>query len=141
MPLQRFSAPNSASPVSRAIRISGEHEMIMFGAQYPAIIDDKADPRSVRAFGDTATQTSTTLARVEAALEEAGLTLSNLVSMRVYLVGDPVLSGEMDFDGFNGACKTFFGSRRDCYPVRTTLKVAGLANPGWLIEIEVIAAR
>lgn len=69
------------------------------------------------------------------------MTTANLVSMRVYLVGDPARNGEMDFDGFNEACKAFFQSEERNLPARTVLQAAGLVNPGWLVEIEIVAAR
>lgn len=140
MPISRLPSP-SKSPVSRAVRITSPQEIIVFSAQYPEVVDAQADPRSVAAFGDTATQTRTTLERVASALEEVGMTTANLVSMRVYLVADPGRDGGMDFDGFNEACKAFFQSDEDKLPARTVLQAAGLVNPGWLVEIEIVAAR
>ena len=140
MTLSRLPSP-SASPVSRAVRITAPQEIVAFSAQFPAVVNEQADPQSVAAFGDTATQTRTTLERMAAVLAEVDMTLANLVSMRVYLVADPAL-GKMDFAGFNEACKAFFKTKDESqFPARTVLQAAGLVNPGWLIEIEVVAAR
>lgn len=140
MPIIRVPSPSS-SPVSRAVRITAPQEIVAFSAQYPAVIDEQANPESMAAFGDTATQTRTTLARVASVLKEVDMTLENLVSMQAYLVAEPGL-GKIDFAGFNQACKDFFKSdEASHFPARTVVQVAGLVNPGWLIEIEIVAAR
>ncbi len=121
--------------------MTAPQEIVAFSALFPTVINEQADPQSVAAFGDTAAQTVTTLERMEAVLAEVGMSLENLVSMRVYLVADPAL-GKMDFAGFNGACRAFFNAGdKSHFPARTVLQAAGLVNPGWLIEIEAVAAR
>jgi enamine deaminase RidA (YjgF/YER057c/UK114 family) len=56
-------------------------------------------------------------------------------------VGDPAKDGNIDFAGFMDAYKVHFGGAEhpNSLPARSTVKVAGLVNPGWLVEIEVIA--
>jgi enamine deaminase RidA (YjgF/YER057c/UK114 family) len=47
----------------------------------------------------------------------------------------------MDFAGLMSAYMKYFGKDAGGLPARTTVQVVGLAVPGALVEIEVIAAR
>ena len=68
--------------------------------------------------------------------------MKDVVKMQVFLVGDPALGGKMDFAGLMESYRQFFGSAdQPNLPSRSAMKVAGLANPGWLVEIEVTAVR
>lgn len=93
-------------------------------------------------YGNTEQQTDATLAQIERDLRDQGATLGDIVSMTVYLVGVPDQQGRMDFAGMNRAYTRRFGTAdQPNRPVRTTVQVAGLAGPGLLVEITVIAAR
>ncbi len=140
MTLHRTAATSSTSLLSRAVEIGPERTLVLFSAQFPPVVDTTADPRSVQAFGDTHQQTLGCLERVAGIMQETGLALEDLVNTRVYLTADP-RTGQMDFEGFNTAWARFFGERATAYPSRTVLQVAGLVNPGWLLEIEPTAAR
>lgn len=60
----------------------------------------------------------------------------------MFLVGDPAKEGKMDFAGFMEGYTQFFGTEEQPnLPARSVFQVAGLANPGYLVEIEVIAVR
>jgi enamine deaminase RidA (YjgF/YER057c/UK114 family) len=62
--------------------------------------------------------------------------------MDVFLVGDPAHGGNMDFAGFMEGYRQFFGTaEQPNLPARSTMRVASLVSPGWLIEIEVAAVR
>ncbi len=94
--------------------------------------------------GDRSTeaQTEAVLKSIEATLKAQGLSMGDVVSMHVFLVGDPAKGGVMDFAGMNAAYGRFFGSpTQPNRPVRSTVQVSALALPGSLVEIEVIAAR
>lgn len=94
------------------------------------------------ATGDTRAQTSSTLAAIRKVLQSQGLELADVIQMHVYLVGDPAQGGKMDFAGMNAAYLEHFGTAtQPNRPVRSTVQVAGLARPGALVEIEVVAAR
>ena len=59
--------------------------------------------------------------------------------MQVFLVAE---EGKVDFSGFMKGYTQFFGTEaQPKLPVRSAVEVAALANPGWLIEIEVSAVR
>ena len=48
----------------------------------------------------------------------------------------------MDFAGFMKGYTQFFGTKaQPKLPTRSAFQVAGLANPNYLVEIEVTAAR
>ena len=65
-----------------------------------------------------------------------------MMNMQVFLVGDPSKEGRMDFAGFMEAYRQFFSTpQQPNLPARSAMQVAGLVNPGWLVEIEVTAAK
>ena len=62
--------------------------------------------------------------------------------MQVFLVADPGKENRMDFAGFMEGYTQFFGTpQQPNLPARSVMAVAGLVNPGWLVEIEVTAVR
>ena len=64
---------------------------------------------------------------IQAALEEAGSGLADVVRTRVYL------TRLEDFGDFGRAHGEVF---REIRPVNTTILAAGLVDPRWLVEIE-----
>ena len=97
--------------------------------------------RADRTYGNTETQARSTFNQIKAAVEKAEWSMSDIVMVRVYLVADPA-TGSMDFSGFNKAFLEFFGTEdQPNKPVRAVVEVAGLAVGGWLIEVDVRAAR
>ena len=92
--------------------------------------------------GDTKAQTINTLKVIEGILKEQGLTMGDIVQMRVYLVGDPAQGGKLDFGGMNDAYKLYFGTKEQPNkPVRATIQAAALVVPNALVEIEVVAVK
>jgi enamine deaminase RidA (YjgF/YER057c/UK114 family) len=59
--------------------------------------------------------------------------------MQVFLVHDA--RAPMDFKAFTEGYTQFFGGNRPNLPARSVVGVASLANPGFLVEIEVIAVK
>lgn len=93
-------------------------------------------------LGDTPAQTASTLGKLKDTLAQLGLTFGDVVKATVFLVGDPAKGGEMDFAGMNAEWAKHFGTaQQPGKPARSTVKVAGLAAPGLLVEIELIAAK
>jgi enamine deaminase RidA (YjgF/YER057c/UK114 family) len=73
-------------------------------------------------------------------LEAQGWTMSDIVQVRVFAIAGE--DGTLDFDGFNRGYLTFFGTTENpTKPVRTFVQVADLVREGWLVEVEVRAAR
>jgi enamine deaminase RidA (YjgF/YER057c/UK114 family) len=94
------------------------------------------------AEGDTKTQTIGALIEIKKVLATQKLGMGDIVMMHVYLVGDPAKDGKMDFAGMMDGYKQFFGTKEQPNkPSRTTVQVSALAGPGYLVEIEVIAAK
>jgi enamine deaminase RidA (YjgF/YER057c/UK114 family) len=106
-------------------------------AQTPA--DNAAGKPAV--WGNTQSQAENAFGKIEAILKEQGLTMGDVVMMRVYMVADPA-TNKLDFAGMNAAYNKYFGTPTQANkPARTTVQVAALVNPGPLLEIEVQAAR
>ncbi|MBF6212127.1 hypothetical protein IU433_22930 [Nocardia puris] len=101
------------------------------------------------------------LARIKANLEQQGLSLADVVSMRVFLDNAPG-TDRADYAGWNRAYRQYFANtnlktgdtelvplgtgapaapleRNPARPSRFALEVASLPVPGWLVEIEVDA--
>jgi enamine deaminase RidA (YjgF/YER057c/UK114 family) len=115
--------------------------LVYVSGTVPDAVRADAPQGSVERYGDTYTQTRSVLAKIERELAGHGLGLSDVVMMRVFLVAPP---GEtrMDFAGMMRAYRERFGTpQQPNKPARSTMQVAGLVDPGWLVEIEVTAAR
>ena len=90
-------------------------------------------------FGDTRVQALSILKSIESQLAPHGLTMKDVVYLRAYLVADPA-KGRIDMEGWSGAYKEYFGTAANpTKPARSTVGVAALVNPQWLIEIEAFA--
>ena len=93
-------------------------------------------------YGDTETQTMSTLTKIEATLKNEGLTMADVVMMHVYMAGDPAKGGKLDFSGMMAAYTRFFGTKEQPNkPARSAMQVAALAATWALVEIEVIAVK
>lgn len=93
-------------------------------------------------FGDTRTQTISVFNKIKAALAAQGYAMSDIIKLTVFVAGDPKLGGKMDFAGMNDGFKMFFGTAENPNTVaRSTVQVAALAGPAFLVEIEATAAK
>jgi enamine deaminase RidA (YjgF/YER057c/UK114 family) len=91
-------------------------------------------------MGDTYTQGVSCLKNIEEVLKGQGLTLKDVVYLRVYITPDAAKGGKVDFAGWFKAYGEFFNNAQNpAKTARSTLAVAGLVNPDWLIEIEAFA--
>jgi len=141
-PIQRHRPPGSTFPIASAVEVPAGRSLVFVSGTVPPVVDDKAERGSLAAYGDTRTQTQGVLKAIERQLQAQGLGLGDVVKMQVFLVGDPAKGGKMDFDGFMAAYREFYGTpAQPNLPARSVMQVAGLVVPGWLVEIEVIAAR
>ena len=92
--------------------------------------------------GGTGPQTADVLAKLGEVLKAAGYGYSDVVNVKVYLVGDPAKDGKLDFVGMNEEYKKVFGTAANpAKPSRVTVQVAALAAPGAYVEIEMTAAK
>jgi enamine deaminase RidA (YjgF/YER057c/UK114 family) len=139
----RHKLPNGSTfPISAAVEIPAGKTLVFLSGTVPSAADPKAPKDSVAAYGDTKTQTISALTAIKTELESLHLTLGDVVKMQAFLVGDSAKGGKLDFKGFMQGYTQFFGTpAQPNLPVRSALQVAALANPGFLIEIEVTAVR
>lgn len=138
----RHGLIGSDFPISRAVEIPASSTIVYLSGSVPGVLNPDAPKGSIEAYGDTEAQTVSVLKRIEANLESLNLTMKDVVKMQAFLVGDPKLDGRMDFAGFMRGYTQFFGTEEQPnLPSRSALQIAGLANPGYLVEIEVTAVR
>ena len=136
-PVVRTPLLNSSFPISAAVSVkAGTDTVFLSGAM-------GLPPKgSTAAPGDTAAQTMGALTALQATLARLCMTMGDVVKMNVFLVGDPAKGGKMDFAGLMESYTKFFGTKEQPNtPARSAVQVAGLAAPGALVEIEVIAAK
>lgn len=113
-------APAPGGAYSQAIRIGN----LLYTAGMGPM-----DPKTQDIVGTTVEeQTRQTLANLKAVIEEAGLTMANVVKSTVYLE-----ELDRDFAGFNQVYSEFFP---DDKPVRTTV---GAHLKNILVEIDLVA--
>jgi enamine deaminase RidA (YjgF/YER057c/UK114 family) len=105
---------------SRAVRV-GNH---VYVAGTAPILPDDADPP-----GDAYEQARVCIGIIERALDEAGSSLDDVVRTRIYVTDAAHISD------VGRAHAEAFGTARPA----TTAVVAGLLDPRWLVEIEVVA--
>lgn len=137
----RHKIPGSDFPIALAVSIPPGASIHFISGQVPPVADKAADPNSLAAFGDTKTQTVGVLKKIRDILQGMGMGMGDVVKMQVFLVGDPTKGGKGDVAGFMDGYTQFFGGAQPNLPARAVFQVAGLSNPGWLIEIEVVAAK
>lgn len=138
----RHPIPGSNFPISAAVEIPSGKSLVFVSGTVPPIVNTNVPKDSVAAYGDTKTQTVGVLSAIERQLEAMHLSLEDVVKMQVFLVGDERHGGHMDFAGFMAGYTQFFGTKEQPkLPARSAFQVAALANPGYRVEIEVIAVR
>ena len=133
----RHPIPGSSFPISQSVEVSGNVTTYFVSGQVPPVVDKAADATSPQAYGDTKTQTVGVLTKIKGILEGLGLGMGDIVKMQVFLVSDA--RSPIDFKGFMEGYTQFFGGDQPNLPARSVIGVVGLANPGFLVEIEVIA--
>lgn len=139
----RHKLPNGNTfPIAAAVEVPPGKTLVFLSGMVAPVSDPEAPKDSIAAYGDTRTQTVGALTAIKNALAGMHLTMGDVIKMQAFLVGDPSKGGRMDFAGFMQGYTQFFGTpAQPNLPVRSALQVAGLANPGFLVEIEVTAVR
>jgi enamine deaminase RidA (YjgF/YER057c/UK114 family) len=139
----RYPLPNGSSfPISAAVEVPPGKTLVYLSGMVAPVLDATAAKDSVASYGNTQAQTVGALKAIQSELEQLHLTMGDVIKMQAFLVGDPAQGGHMDFTGFMQGYTQFFGTATQPHlPVRSALQVAALANPGYLVEIEVTAVR
>ena len=139
----RLAGDNPKSPIAQAVAVPMGAFTLYFISGTPAGPAVPSAPRgSPERMGDTPTQTRSSLERLGQSLTQLGLGYGDVVMAHVFLAGDPAKGGDIDFAGMNAEWSKKFGTpEQPNKPARSTVKVAGLATPGGLVEIEFIAVK
>ena len=138
-PIIRHNVPSF--PIASSVEVPPGYSTVYVSGIGAEIADKSAKPMTLAAYGNTETQTLSALNRIKGVLAGLHLGMADVVQMHVYMAADPAL-GHMDFKGLMAAYTKFFGTAaQPNLPTRAAFQVAALANPGWLVEIEVVAAR
>jgi enamine deaminase RidA (YjgF/YER057c/UK114 family) len=129
-------------PIASSVLVPPGAAIVFLSGTLADPVKPDAPAGSVERLGDTAAQAASVLGKLGKELAAQGFSMSDVVKMNVFLVGDPAKGGAMDFEGLMKAYAQHFGtaSQRNL-PARTTVQVVALPMPGALVEIEVIAAR
>jgi len=131
---------DTKSPIATAVW-AGDTLYVSGQMASPVTPEDKAKGTPA-VYGDTKTQALSVLGKLQNILKAQGLRMGDVVSMHVYLAGDPANGGKLDFAGLQSAYTQFFGTtEQPNKPARATFQVAALAAPWGLVEIEVIAVK
>ena len=132
--------------ILQAVTVRPGAEMLYLSGQLASPLPSAAGkPQSeltMADFGDTKAQTLSTLAKIKDILAARGYAMSDVIKLTVFVAGDPTLGGRMDFAGMNEGFRQYFGTAANPGTVaRSTIQVAALAAPQFLVEIEATAAR
>ncbi len=132
--------------ILQGVTVPAGAKMLYLSGQLAAPIDpaSKTPPAqlTIADFGDTRTQTISVFTKIKAILAARGFAMSDIIKLTVFVAGDPKLGGKMDFAGMNDAFKMYFGTAENPNTVaRSTVQVAALAGPAFLVEIEATAAK
>jgi enamine deaminase RidA (YjgF/YER057c/UK114 family) len=112
---------------SHAVSVSGPHRSLYIGGQNALDADG-----AVVGQGDLRAQTEQIFLNLKRILDACGATLEHVVKWTIYVVQGQ--SVQPAFEVFQHVW-----ARRPNPPVITVLYVAGLANPGFLAELDAIA--
>ena len=128
-----------SSPISGGVVIPSGAAFVWTSGTVPPVVKADASANDRERFGDTKTQAAGVLKTIETQLAAQGLTMADVVYLRAYLVADTA-KGAIDTEGWNAAYREVFGTAANpTKPARSTVGVAALVNPSWLIEIEAFA--
>jgi len=134
--------PAGNFPISSSVLVPAGAEIVFVSGTLPDPLKPDALAGSAERLGDTEAQAASVLGKLEKELAASGLSMSDVVKMNVFLVGDPAKGGAMDFDGLMKSYGRYFGTAaQPNLPARTTVQVVALPVPGALVEIELVAAR
>jgi enamine deaminase RidA (YjgF/YER057c/UK114 family) len=131
---------NPTAAISAGVIIPPNRSWMWTSGTTPAIVKADAPAGSRERFGDTRVQATSILKTLTTQLEAKGLAMKDVVYLRAYLVPDAEKGNKLDMEGWTAAYKESFGtSLNQTKPARSTVGVAALVNPDFLIEIEAFA--
>ncbi|MFC5648237.1 RidA family protein [Paenibacillus solisilvae] len=132
-----YGSPTSS--ISSAVAVPAGSSTFSTSGTVPPLLN-KDGKTIYERYGNTKTQGVGILKEIEKQLKEQGLTLADVAYLRVYVAEDAGKENKFDFDGWFQAYAQFFNTPANpVKPARSTVGVAALVNPDWLIEIEAVA--
>jgi len=136
--IERFDREESA--ILKGVKVP-ENRAIYFASGIVANpIDETKTAGDRERFGDTYDQSVSALKRIEEYLSEEGLSLKDVIAMKVYVAPDPLNKNKPDFEAWFKAYGEFFNNEENPNKVaRSTIGVYQLVDPHKFIEIEVRA--
>ncbi len=134
-----FTGGDGPSPISSGVGVpAGRAYFWTSGTGAPQIKKDGAT--TYERYGDTYVQSLATLKNLEGVLAKQGLTMKDVIYLRVYVAPDAAKGGKPDFPAWFKAYGEVFNTKDN--PVKTarsTVGVAALVISDWLIEVEAVA--
>lgn len=139
-PPTEIKLPGDAkSPIAAGVALPAGRAMFWTSGTVPMVIN-KTGATVYERYGDTYTQGVSSLKAIAAVLAEQGLTLKDVVYLRVYVAADAAKENKQDYAGWFKAYGEFFTtSENPGKTARSTVGVQSLVNPDWLVEIEAFA--
>ena len=139
--ITRLPSANANSPIVSAVTVPAGATTYYISGIPGGPRDPNAPEGSPNRWGDTTQQADDVLNKLEGVLKQLGLTFGDVVKATVFLVADPANGGKINFPAMNAEWSKRFGTAtQPNKPARSTVQV-GLATPGPLIEIELVAAK
>ena len=131
---------NAASSILRGFELPADKKLFITSGLVSLPNDTTKAEQTLERYGDTYTQSLGCLKRIEELLIEAGLSMSDVVFLRVYVAPDPNKENQHDFTGWFDAYGEYFNNNQNPVKVaRSTIGVAALARPYLLVEVEAVA--
>jgi len=136
--VERFDREGSS--ILKGVKVPGNKSMYFASGIVANPKDDSKAEGDRERFGDTYDQSVSALKRIESYLSEEGLSLEDVIAMKVYVAPDPENNGKPDFQAWFKAYGEFFNNSANPNKVaRSTIGVFQLVDPNKFIEIEVRA--
>ena len=137
----RLPLANPTVPIVSAVTVPAGYTTHYISGIPGGPKNPNAPEGSPERWGDTTQQTSDVLDKLEAVLKQLGLNFGDVVKATVFLVADPANGGKINFPAMNAEWSKRFGTAaQPNKPARSTVQV-GLATPGPLVEIELVAVK
>ena len=132
---------NAASPIASAVTVPSGYTTYYISGIPGGPMNPNIPEGQPGRWGDTTQQTNDSLTKLEAVLTQLGLNFGDVVKATVFLVADPNNGGKINFAAMNAEWSKRFGTgAQPNKPARSTVQV-GLATPGALVEIELVAVK
>ena len=139
--ITRLPSANANSPIVSAVTVPAGATTYYISGIPGGPRDPNAPEGSPNRWGDTTQQADDVLNKLEGVLKQLGLTFGDVVKATVFLVADPANGGKINFPAMNAEWSKRFGTAtQPNKPARSTVQV-GLATPGPLVEIELVAVK